>query len=154
MRAAGDKVVCNSTPMLAGTLPCAKAQPRLVLPALQPLHQPLLVEGQEDEADDAADGPGADGDEEPVELEALLSQVRHLDTTGQISQCSIYIAKPAHALLDGHRWHATRCHRLFPTNELFGHVYKVRYTIFTPAHKQASLLRAWPVCGGSKLSKQ
>lgn len=45
------------------------------MPALQPLHQSLLVEGQEDEADDAANGSGADGEEEPVELEALLSQV-------------------------------------------------------------------------------
>jgi hypothetical protein len=40
---------------------------------LQPLHQSLLVEGQEDDAGEAA-AEALDGDEEPVGLEALLAQ--------------------------------------------------------------------------------
>lgn len=40
---------------------------------LQPVHQALLVEGADE--DDVTDASGVDDDEEPVQLETLLSQV-------------------------------------------------------------------------------
>lgn len=63
---------------------------------LQPLHQSLLVEGQDDEAGEAA-AEALDGQEEPVGLETMLAQAsvgqgrahlgRELDNIAQRQGC-------------------------------------------------------------------